>query len=448
MQPLSSSFKVLFVSVLLIACYGTALNAQILYGSVNVGNQQYIYKFNLNTCDFCAVTPSSANIGGFDIVILNDGTILNISTSPGLARLEVPPSVQLIWQAGNPQGYTCGELAANGLVYLGGDFGLGTYNPMNNTVTYLGDWPPGFGNVGDLYFVNGILYGSMSTGGQFYLVEINVNDPGQSVIIGPLPIVPSGSTNGATGGIWNGNPGFFYNNFLTDIMFYNPADDSNTLICDFNSSNFVITGLSFAPPGVPEYDCILNCTTDAGVLPTGGPYDLCANETLTFPAATQTDLEPDDVLQYILFTNLSDTAGSIVATGSSPSFAFGAPLQTGVTYYIAAMAGDELPNGNVDLDDPCLDFSNALQVVWRPLPTVVLSVANTEVCAGGCLAIQAAFTGTPPYTLEVATPFGPNQTFTFGSNSGSFQVCPPAGTPPGSVSVHAVGLVDANCTCE
>ena len=285
----------------------------------------------------------------------------------------------------------------------------------------------------------------MLSGGQFYLVEINVTNPDLSIIVGPLPIIPFGSTAGATGGTWNGNAGFFYVNLLSEVIFYNPADDSNTILCDYN---FAIVGLSFAPPGVPEYDCIVNCTTDAGVLPAGGPYDLCANETLTFPAATQTDLEPDDVLQYILFTNLSDTAGSIVATGSSPSFAFGAPLQTGVTYYIAAMAGDELPNGNVDLDDPCLDFSNALQVIWRPLPTVALSVANTEVCAGGCLAIQAAFTGTPPYTLEVAMPFGPNQTFTFGSNSGSFQVCPPAGAPPGPFSVDAVGLVDGNCTCE
>ncbi|MFZ4476954.1 MAG: hypothetical protein ACOYPR_17295, partial [Saprospiraceae bacterium] len=93
-----------------------------------------------------------------------------------------------------------------------------------------------------------------------------------------------------------------------------------------------------------------------------GTFQVCSNETLTFPAVTQTVLDGDDILQYILFSNPNDTAGSIVATSASPSFTFGPPLQTGVTYYVAAMAGNNL-NDNVDLSDPCLDFSNARAVV-------------------------------------------------------------------------------------
>lgn len=121
-------------------------------------------------------------------------------------------------------------------------------------------------------------------------------------------------------------------------------------------------------------------------------------------------------------------------------------MQTGVTYYVAAVAGNN-NGGNVDLNDPCLDFSNANPVVWRPLPTVTFSVANPNVCAGACTTVAATFTGTPPFTLSYDTPATGTQTQTFAGNTGTFQVCTPAGSLPGSFSVQATALTDAWCTC-
>jgi hypothetical protein len=189
------------------------------------------------------------------------------------------------------------------------------------------------------------------------------------------------------------------------------------------------------------------CITDAGTM-SGNNLSLCTNLTANFTHNGNQVLDANDLLRFILFSNPADTAGSIIATSSTPSFTFNpATMQTGVTYYIAAMAGNGV-NGNVDLNDPCLDFSNAIQLIWRPLPAVTFAVANPNVCAGGCTSVTATFTGTPPFTLTYTTPGNGLQTQSFSGNTGTFQVCVPAGTPAGSFQIAATKVVDVWCTCE
>jgi hypothetical protein len=433
-----------FLTFLILFSFKT-LSGQIIYGSFydDVTNATYVVKVDLNTCTFCTVTPASTNIGAADIVILPDGSHLNFMGS-FINRLLPPPSTQVVWQGVFPQVSLSGQLTPNGLVYLAGFQGLGIFDPATNTVTYIGDWPAGVSGVNDLYYVNGVLYGSgYDNNGIQFLLQINISTPAQSTILGTIPI-----TTGAEGGTWNGNAGFFYGDAIGDIYFYNPLDNSSTLICDIQAFG-AFGGLSFPPPGLPEYPCLTICTTNAGTLPTAGPYNTCTNSTLTFPAATGVVLDANDLLRYILFTNPSDTAGSIVATSSTPSFTFNAAtMQTGITYYIAAMAGNNA-SGSINLNDPCLDFSNALQVIWRPLPAVSFSISggNPNLCGGECRTVVASLTGTPPFTLTYTTPAGAFSQV-FSGNSGSFQVCAPVGAAPGPLLVQATALVDGWCTCQ
>ena len=190
-----------------------------------------------------------------------------------------------------------------------------------------------------------------------------------------------------------------------------------------------------------------NCTTDAGSITAQGLTNYCTNETVNISHNGNQVLDGNDILRYVLFSNPSDTAGSEVATSSTPNFTFASPMQTGVTYYVAAVAGNDL-NGTVDLTDPCLDFSNANALVWRPLPTVAFSVANPNVCAGACTTVTATFTGTAPFTLTYTTPASGTVMQTFSGNAGTFQVCSLPGAPPGSWVVQATKVVDAWCTCE
>ena len=144
----------------------------------------------------------------------------------------------------------------------------------------------------------------------------------------------------------------------------------------------------------------------------------------------------------------SNTEKTIVATSNTPSFAFAPPMQTGVVYYLAAMAGNN-NGGNVDLADPCLDFSNANPIIWRPLPSVTLSVPDPNLCAGGCATLAVSFSGTAPFTLTYATPppAVPVTQF-FPGYTGSLLVCSPTTAPVGSWLVQATALSDAYCTCS
>jgi hypothetical protein len=188
------------------------------------------------------------------------------------------------------------------------------------------------------------------------------------------------------------------------------------------------------------------CSTDAGSVLVE-TQNVCINEQATFTHNDDEVLDNNDLLQFILFSNPNDTLGSIISISNTPVFIFNtATMQTGVTYYIAAIAGNNV-GGNVDLNDPCLDISNAAQLIWQPLPEVAFSVANPDVCAGGCISVTATFTGTPPFTLTYSAPgLGPT-TQIFSSNTGTFQVCPPPNAPAGGFSVQATALADGFCTC-
>jgi len=190
-------------------------------------------------------------------------------------------------------------------------------------------------------------------------------------------------------------------------------------------------------------DC---CPTDAGTMQEQ-TLDACINAPATLPHNGDEVLDNDDLLQFILFSDPNDTLGSIIATSNTPTFTFNpATMQTGVTYYIAAIAGNNV-GGNVDLNDPCFDISdNAALLIWHPLPEVVLQTDTSDVCPGDCHTLTAVLSGTPPFTLTVTSPAG-TTTVTIPDNSGTFQICLPAGIPPGSFTVQAAMLTDAYCSC-
>lgn len=243
----------------------------------------------------------------------------------------------------------------------------------------------------------------------------------------PAVITPMGAITGEVDGVgaW-------------DVM------EINTTISTLKVEDIILQG---TPNGVvfSLFICSLCCETDAGNIPTPN-QTLCAGETLNF-TNTGGFLENNDVKEYILFTSLSDTLGSVVATSNTASFGLDPPLQTGVTYYFAAVAGNN-NGGSVDPADPCLDFSNASTAIWHPLPEVVLVADNGDLCAGECGTISATFTGTPPFTLIYTTPGGGSSTQTFPGNTGTFQVCAPPDATAGGFTVQATSLSDAFCTCE
>lgn len=197
--------------------------------------------------------------------------------------------------------------------------------------------------------------------------------------------------------------------------------------------------------------CCNACTTDAGVL-NSQPIELCNLDPVNLPPAEQVILDPDDILQYILFTNPGNPLTSTVATSNTPSFTFNpATMTVGTTYYIAAVAGNEL-NGNVDPTDPCVDESNPITVVWRPSPAVSFFASSTCLVPGECQDVQVFFLGTPPFQLNAQVVQGNNVVATFGGTYTGMdaveEICLPANTPLGDITIQAISLADAFCACD
>ncbi len=411
------------------------ISGPILYGVDDYG---LFYKIDVMSCTICPIFQATGYMNGLlDFVVLPDGNIL-AQTGSGL-RLYDPPNQTPVWSDNT---FATGSvLAPNGLVYLTSNLTFSVFDPSSNLVTIIGSWPAGL-SVEELYYEGGVLYGiavDINPPYLFRIIEVNLTNPELSIIVVPMP--PMNTNGGTTNNGYTTSIGT--NNILSQ---YNTLTNAYNNICTLSINLF---GLSDLPPSVPEEPCL--CLTDAGSLNTVN-YNVCVPGSVTVPFNNDATLDGNDILRYILFSDPSDTLGSIIVQSSSTTLNFNpATMQTGIVYYLATLAGDNL-NGSVDLTDPCLDISNAAQVIWRPSPTVSFSVGNPNVCPGNCLILQVNLTGTTPITitgniLSGGTVIGTfNQVYT--NNTGELTICVPPNTPLGNVTVQATSVLDAWCSCN
>jgi hypothetical protein len=426
--------RLFFIACLLAAAINRSVG-QIVYVSGYTQNpfKAVFFKVDLATCTICVLAEDGTWGGYNQFIILPDGTV--IRTLGGIPSIAVYP----LGLAGtyynfpsNPSGIV---QMPDGTIYVAGTNGLGTFDPVSGTYNFIGPFPPAFTDLGirGLFLYNGEVYGFTVSGGLF---QVDINDPSQTVVLSGPPDPPFFSGGSIPGGPVLGV-------FQSQLLNYDMATNTTSPLCDF--PGYILQWVSPPDPSGPPLDC--PCGTDAGSMSNAAPASFCTGEQAGGTFNNDEELDGNDLLQFILFSNPADTLGSIVAVSATPSFSFNpATMQTGVTYYIAAIAGNNV-GGNVDLDDPCLDISNAIQVIWRPLPSVVFSAADPDVCAGSCTTVTANFTGTVPFTLTYSTPAG-TVTQTYSGNTATFQICMPAGAPPGSFDIQATVLTDFYCICN
>lgn len=343
------------------------------------------------------------------------------------------------------------EYGINGQLYLidivtGGLFQV---NPLTGTSQLVGNFPSGWSSVGDLVYLAGNYYGTFNTPSGPRLVNVNVTNPAASTLLGPLP-APN-LVGGASVDDDNCPKLYWFNtlnvNAPSTLWEYDVNNQTWTQICP---GLWLQVGGADTPNDY-SFPLVCNtCTTNAGNV-TAQNLTICGTaNTATVPFTGGQTLDADDILRYIIFEDENDPEGSILLQSASPNIAFNpATMQTGQTYFLGTVAGNNL-NGSVNLADPCLDFSGAFaEVVWRALPTASFSGVPQEVCGGSCQTVSVNFTGAPPFSLTYKLTAGAvEQTFTqnFSNNTGAFQVCPPAGFV-GNVMVERLDLTDANCDC-
>ncbi|MEZ4933097.1 MAG: hypothetical protein R2788_13375 [Saprospiraceae bacterium] len=388
--------------------------------------------------------PSTSNTE--DLSILPNGDIAIINNANLSVDIYSPPSSIPVVVPLNPSSLVYGSLLFNGLLYIYAENGLYYLDPTTNQITYVGAWPAGMPSpaVFELYESSGQIYLMEMYGNPGEIWQVDLTNPSNSTYLQQVPTTPGVIISVTSVG--------------NDILFiaeewlnsYNPASNSFSQECNLNDLGIfgAMTGLTYLPSGVAPPPCL--CTTDAGTV-SFLTSEICLPEEAVVPFNNDATLNSDDLLQYILFSNLSDTLGSILVTSNTASIGFNPiTMQTGVTYYLATIAGDNL-NGNVNLTDDCLSISNASEVVWWPQPSVSFAAPNPDVCVGGCITLEVTLTGTPPFGLTGEILTGANVVGTFNENflqnNGTLNACAPLGTAPGSLSVQATTLSDANCSC-
>jgi hypothetical protein len=442
--------------------YSTHCHAQSLYvAAINASNNFVFGQIDPATCVFCAemsVPATTIPTGMVSLNALPNGQVAVIDGGGAVLLFDPPNPVPLATIEAPPNViFGGGELAPNGLVYIpatiilpGGALNICIYqfNPSGNALTQVGCFPPDTWSLGDLYFWNGELYA-------FAFDIANSNTPNLITVgLGPVLtatiVQPVSFCGGNTTSIPSGPNAGIYGTSLSScsgVDFVESDPNGNVIGPGCTISSLGIFGLSAVPTGFPPNNCT-TCTTEAGSITTNAS-SLCINTPLQ---VTQTGsvLDANDITQYIISTSPTNPSGTIVLASNTPNIAFASPLMPNVTYYVSAFTGNNVSNA-VDFDDPCLDSSNVVSVIWRPLPSVAFTLVgggSPNLCAGQCRSVGVNFTGTAPFTLTYSTPFGGSTTQTFNLGIGAFQVCAPANAALGPLIVQATKLVDNWCTCE
>ncbi len=443
------TFTSLLTCIIILLC--TEMKSQTFLIGVSTPNGVFLYTLDVSTCTSCAVMP---NIISQALTPLPSGELLNIfQTGSGTnLNLYTPPS-NVPTQTNVLNGIFATDIFydPSGTIYLVATDGLYTYDYVNNTATFVGSWPVGY-NIFDVQYVGGVYYGRATdpiTNECIYFL-VNINDPAQSTILHNNMPVEACNTPGFSFAVNGNSPGVYFVSappFASEGLYqYDPASNSSNFVCNIPTGTFTL--YAEIPPGF-SLPCL--CSTDAGSV-TPGLQEICLTDDAVVPFNNDDQLESDDLLQYILFSDPADTLGSILVTSNTANIPFDPNImQAGVTYYLATIAGNDL-NGNVDLTDDCLDISNASEVVWQPPPTVSFSVADPDICAGGCIDLNVELTGSPPFALEGELLSGNVVVGTFSEsfmqNNGTVEICAPTGVSPGSLEVQATLVADGNCTCQ
>ncbi|MBK6621758.1 MAG: hypothetical protein IPG32_13090 [Saprospirales bacterium] len=127
-------------------------------------------------------------------------------------------------------------------------------------------------------------------------------------------------------------------------------------------------------------ECV--CATDAGQMNLN-PVQVCADGIAIANTSTGAVLDPEDILLYVIHNGSGNALGSqVYGYNALPEFSLIPPMQTGVTYYISAIAGNDLDtDGTIDPNDPCISVAPGTPVVFLPLPSASF-LNNVTVCEG------------------------------------------------------------------
>jgi gliding motility-associated-like protein len=133
---------------------------------------------------------------------------------------------------------------------------------------------------------------------------------------------------------------------------------------------------------------LLACNTRVGTM-SGALLSHCGPGCITATYnSTGQFLEPGDAFQYVLHEGSGNTIVNEIARSNQPTFCFNpATMGYGTTYYISAVAGNQLPNGNVDLTHFCTVVATGTPIVFKAKPVATIQPVTPITCANPVLTV-------------------------------------------------------------
>jgi|GEM_PF-1054772 len=174
------------------------------------------------------------------------------------------------------------------------------------------------------------------------------------------------------------------------------------------NSNFSLTIPSQTPYSItvvdPNFACSefifqgmrnCGCLTYAGTMTSLVPVKLCYGECSDMVNHNNNQtLDADDTFGFVLHTG--GYPPNIIAYNSTPEFCYHLipSLNFGQTYYISAVAGNQISPGIPDLSDPCFSISQGTPVIWYDIPVAHINSPDFSVCGlEACFSAQPALSG-------------------------------------------------------
>jgi len=179
-------------------------------------------------------------------------------------------------------------------------------------------------------------------------------------------------------------------------------------------------------------DC--TCGTDAGQMDASA-IQVCADGTAIGGASAGAVLDAEDILLYVLHNGSGNALGTeVYSYNTVPEFALIPPMQTGATYYISAIAGNDLDgDGVIDTNDPCVSVAAGTPVEFLPLPSATFA-GDATVCEGETALLSLLVTSATCVDIDYVLSDGTSGTLTCVQTGNSLSV------PAGNASLTATLL--------
>jgi gliding motility-associated-like protein len=322
----------------------------------------------------------------------DDQAPLNISSSPFTLTI------------GQSQ---AGDVELTGVSDANGCTNVGDGNVINITVND----EPAISNI--LTTCNGTNTGYILT------FEINGGDPATYSVIS--------NVLGVSGTITNTAPYIF----------------TSDLILNGDGYSFVVNDGNNCNPVTIEDDAVLcDCTTSVGSMDLG-LIEQCGDDVVTANYDNTNEvLDADDTLEYILHEGNGPNIVNVIATNTTPTFGFQSGMTYSETYYISAIAGNDLGGGSVDQDDPCLAVAQGTPVIFYETPTAFM-FGNVAICEGESTGLSIELTGVGPWSLQYDDGTDINQINGINVNPFILNV-----TPTNTTTYTLISVNDDNCPGE